>query len=445
MDGDGRDEIMFGSAALDDDGWMLYSTGLGHGDAIHLGDFDPDRQGLEFFMVHEEAPYGYHLIDAGTGEILISEGSAGDNGMGTMADLDLSERGAEFWTAASPVIYNVKGGEIATLATDKPHKFRLYWDGDPADELFYDATVDKWNGGGNFDHVIQMWAYGNSSSTNGKPHPCLIADIMGDWREEVILWDDADSCTLNIFTTNIPTECRVPWLMTDHIYEMGVAWQNVGYNMPPHLGYYLPDYISENQPDDGSTSLVYDFTGVGVNNSIVGVDWGSPVTPAGEPMRLIAHAGNDYDNRFAGSFGSDGSTWRYRDASSTYEGLWSQGGKAKLAVLGLHVGDEVTFNLCKGSVLTFDDKGMAGGIVAVEAGESTVVVAADGDMVVTAGAGTYIRSISIRSKSGHDESGISTATGMRQADGEYYTLSGLRVDNPRKGIYIRNGKKIIIK
>lgn len=445
VDGDGRDEIMFGSAALDDDGWMLYSTGLGHGDAIHLGDFDPDRQGLEFFMVHEEAPYGYHLIDAGTGEILISEGSAGDNGMGTMADLDLSERGAEFWTAASPVIYNVKGVEIATLATDKPHKFRLYWDGDPADELFYDATVDKWNGGGNFDHVIQMWAYGNSSSTNGKPHPCLIADIMGDWREEVILWDDADSCTLNIFTTNIPTECRVPWLMTDHIYEMGVAWQNVGYNMPPHLGYYLPDYISENQPDDGSTSLVYDFTGVGVNNSIVGVDWGSPVTPAGEPMRLIAHAGNDYDNRFAGSFGSDGSTWRYRDASSTYEGLWSQGGKAKLAVLGLHVGDEVTFNLCKGSVLTFDDKGMAGGIVAVEAGESTVVVAADGDMVVTAGAGTYIRSISIRSKSGHDESGISTATGMRQADGEYYTLSGLRVDNPRKGIYIRNGKKIIIK
>lgn len=78
---------------------------------------------------------------------------------------------------------------------------------------------------------------------------------MGDWREEVILWDDADSCTLNIFTTNIPTECRVPWLMTDHIYEMGVAWQNVGYNMPPHLGYYLPDYISETNPTTAALLL----------------------------------------------------------------------------------------------------------------------------------------------------------------------------------------------
>lgn len=445
VDGDGRDEIMFGSAALDDDGWMLYSTGLGHGDAIHLGDFDPDRHGLEFFMVHEEKPYGYHLADARTGEILLSAGSAGDNGMGTMADLDLSWRGAEFWTAAAPVLYNIKGEKMATLSTDKPHKFRLFWDGDPAEELFYDATIDKWNGSNNFEHIIQMWAYGNSSSTNGKPHPCLIADIMGDWREEVILWDGADSCTLNIFTTNIPTEYRVPWLMTDHVYEMGVAWQNVGYNMPPHLGYYLPDYISENQPDDGSTSVLYDFTGIGTAGNIVSVTWGSPVTVGGEAMRLIGHGESDYDSRFAGSVNSSNDTWRYRDANSTYEGLWSQSGMVKLAVLGLEAGDEVTFNLCKGSVLTFSSPDMVGGVESVGAGESTVTVAAAGNLLMTAGAGTYIRSITIRSKSGQDPSGITTVEGRQQSDGAYYTLSGLRVENPQKGLYIRNGKKIIIK
>lgn len=254
VDSDGKDEITFGSAALDDDGWMLYSTGLGHGDATHLGDFDPDREGLEFFMVHEEANYGYHLCDAKTGEILLSATSSGDNGMGTMADLDLNYRGAEFWTAAAVRLYDLQGNKIATLATSKPHKFRLYWDGDLAEELFYDATIDKWNGRSNFTHVIQFWRYGNSSSTNDKPHPNLIADFMGDWREEVILWDSTDSCTLNIFTTNIPTEYRVPWLMTDHTYEMGVVWQNVAYNMPPHLGYFLPDYIARRQESTGITT-----------------------------------------------------------------------------------------------------------------------------------------------------------------------------------------------
>lgn len=255
VDGDGKDEITFGSAALDDDGWMLYSTGLGHGDATHLGDFDPDHEGLEFFMVHEEPNYGYHLCDARTGEIILSATSSGDNGMGTMADLDLNYRGAEFWTAAAVRLYDLQGNKIATLATSKPHKFRLYWDGDLAEELFYGATVDKWNGRSNFTHVIQFWRYGNSSSTNGKPHPNLIADILGDWREEVILWDSTDSCTLNIFTTNIPTEYRVPWLMIDHTYEMGVVWQNVAYNMPPHLGYYLPDYIAAQKNASGITTV----------------------------------------------------------------------------------------------------------------------------------------------------------------------------------------------
>ena len=85
---------------------------------------------------------------------------------------------------------------------------------------------------------------GNSQTCNTtKATPNLIADIFGDWREEIIMWDLNDGCTLNIFTTNEPTEYRVPTLMHDHVYRMGIAWQNVAYNQPAHVGYYLPDYV----------------------------------------------------------------------------------------------------------------------------------------------------------------------------------------------------------
>ena len=101
--------------------------------------------------------------------------------------------------------------------------------------------VAKWNGNGT-DDIFPFSDYGNSASCNGtKATPCLQADLFGDWREEIILYDASDRSHLNIFTTNIPTQYRVPTLMHDHIYRMGVVWQNVSYNQPPHLGYYLPD------------------------------------------------------------------------------------------------------------------------------------------------------------------------------------------------------------
>ena len=77
---------------------------------------------------------------------------------------------------------------------------------------------------------------GNTTSCNWtKATPNLQADIFGDWREELIFWDKNDASHLNIFTTNIPTDYRVVTLMHDHIYRMGVAWQNVSYNQPPHV------------------------------------------------------------------------------------------------------------------------------------------------------------------------------------------------------------------
>ena len=443
VDGDGKDEIMFGSAALDDDGWLLYSTGYGHGDAIHLGDFDPNREGLEFFMVHEEKPYGYHFIDAKTGEVIFSATSGDDNGMGTMADVDLNHSGAEFWTAAVNALYNIKGEKMANFSGNaKPHKFRLYWDGDEAEELFYDATVDKWNGSNNLEHVIQFHKYENSASNNGKPHPNLIADMWGDWREEVILWDSSDSCTLNIFMSNIPTEIRVPWLMTDHVYEMGIAWQNVAYNMPAHLGYYLPDYVMANQPVDNTVSASYLFTGVSTGKSdLVHPTWGATVVVGEQNLSMLATTATNYDNRFACT--TTENVWRYRDVDATYAGLWCQNGGGKLALLGLQKNDEVTFNICKGGNLTFDNPAQIGGITSVSAGESTVKLSEAGNLLMTASSGTYIRSITVRST---DATGIKTVKSNQTnlTDDAIYTVTGQRVSNPTKGIYIQNGKKIII-
>ena len=288
VDGDGCDEITYGSAAINNDGTLLYSTGLGHGDAQHLGDLDPDRPGLEYFMVHESYPYGSDLRDAKTGEIIFRTYDRDDTGRGLAADIDASHRGCEMWSSDKPEVRDIKGNVIhsakdawkkrpAKGEKSKPQmppqkdwnsnektafhaaspmpamNFRIYWDGDLQEELLangraphFPPYIQKWNGKEGvalpLSNGKQLFEMGHSVSCNwSKATPNLQADLFGDWREEVIYWDESDAAHLNIFTTNIPTDYRVPTLMHDHIYRMGVAWQNVGYNQPPHLGYYLPD------------------------------------------------------------------------------------------------------------------------------------------------------------------------------------------------------------
>ena len=284
VDGDGRDEITYGSAAINHDGTLLYSTGLGHGDAQHLADLDPDRPGLEYYMVHEEYPYGSDLRDARTGEILFRTLDKDDTGRGVAADIDVQHRGYELWCSDAPIVRDIKGKSISaesSLSFKQNHdadlfrsnektsfravsrmpamNFRIYWDGDLQDELLangrpphFPPYLQKWNGSEAvalpLSNGKQLYEMGNSVSCNwSKATPNLQADLFGDWREEVIYWDESDASHLNIFTTNIPTEYRVPTLMHDHIYRMGVAWQNVGYNQPPHLGYYLPDHAEKIQ------------------------------------------------------------------------------------------------------------------------------------------------------------------------------------------------------
>ena len=279
-DGDGYDEITIGASAIDDNGYLLYSTGYGHGDAIHVGDIDPDRPGMEVFTVHEESPYGWDLHDASTGEIICSAEGGKDNGRGIASDIISSNRGYEFSSSNDRSQRNAANEVVSTKSTSV--NFRCYWNGDLQDELLDGDIIDTWNGSG-MTRLLTLYNYGNSKTCNStKKTPNLTADLLGDWREEIILWDSTDGCTLNIFTTNIPTEHAIPTLMHDHTYRMGVAWQNTAYNQPPHVGYYLPDYAEylkaqstgiDNIHEDASDNddAIYTLQGIRSNGKKAGI------------------------------------------------------------------------------------------------------------------------------------------------------------------------------
>ena len=263
IDGDGCDEIVTGSATIDHDGKLLCSTGKGHGDAIHLADLCPDIPGLEVMMPHEERPFGYDVHKAADGTFLANGTSEKDNGRGLAADFIPSHKGSEFWSAANNNMYACENG--AVLATSKPDcNFRIYWTGDPFDQTFdgrYDSDTYKsspriraWNTAGKkIVDVVSFASHGSPQTCNTtKATPCLQADILGDWREEIIMYKyednrNASDMTLMIFSTPEPTNYKVNCLMQDHLYRMGVAWQNSSYNQPPHLGYSLAEALGINR------------------------------------------------------------------------------------------------------------------------------------------------------------------------------------------------------
>lgn len=247
VDGDGCDEITYGAAALDQDGTLLYRTNPnsdnteGHGDALHLAKMLPDRAGLQVFMPHEETeahyPFNTEMRDARTGEIIFSRPQTGkDIGRGIAANVSPNYPGYEYWAASDASVYSY--GE-AIASNRPPINFRIYWDGDLLDELLDGSQISKPLPDFSKINVIEdFYQYSNASSCNGtKATPNLSADLFGDWREEVILHDGATNEDLLIFTTTIPTNCKLTCLMQDHNYRMAIAFQNTAYNQPPHLSY----------------------------------------------------------------------------------------------------------------------------------------------------------------------------------------------------------------
>lgn len=258
VDGDGRDEIIYGAAAIDDHGGGLYSTLLGHGDALHLSDMLPSRPGLEIWMSHESpASYGSNgadFRDARTGEIIFGvDGQGADVGRAVAMDIDPDYPGYEMW-ASRGAIMSATGVAIAPTSTQKPGiNFALWWDGDLLREVLDGTVVSKWEPVS--QTISTLLAPEGVERNNGtKANPALSGDIIGDWREEV-LWRATDSSEMRLYTTAVPTEHRITTLMHDRQYRLAIAWQNVGYNQPPHPSFFLGEAMSFPPPPNIVTSL----------------------------------------------------------------------------------------------------------------------------------------------------------------------------------------------
>ena len=350
LDGDGKDEIVFGAAALNSDGTLRYRTGFGHGDAMHLSDMDPDNPGLELYDVHEDKQnkYSEEYRDK-DGKVLwgTTQTEAGnvDNGRGMAADIDSTNRGFEMWSGTSKGARSVKGKVVTT--TGLSQNFRIYFDGDLQDELM-DGTgsptvenggstggkIDKYNSGKKtLDRLFSFYSVEGASLNNWtKANPCIVADLFGDWREEFIVRSGSDPSKVIVFTTPFTSPYRVYTLMHDTHYRVSIAWQNVAYNQPPHLGYYLPDAVkSLKQPDIyvvGENVVVPKDTTPVVNNGKSTIDASKPKDGVGwtetTNAGFLENGYFNFDNTLA-SYG----VWEVfskKDAKTTLTVRYANGG-----------------------------------------------------------------------------------------------------------------------
>jgi rhamnogalacturonan endolyase len=261
IDGDGKDEIVYGQMTVDDDGKGLYTTGIGHADALHVSDLDPERPGMEVFSTQERfGDAGANFRDAKTGEVIWKKPSvaAGGDGEGPgralALDIDPRYKGYECWVAGAGItgLFDCKGNKIA----DKTPacNMGIFWDGDVLSEILNGALVGKWNYNSNTtDKLLDARDFNCVQNNGTKANPCLSADILGDWREELI-YRTKDNTELRIFSTTIPTTFRFYTLMHDPQYRLSIVWQNVAYNQPPHTGFYMGDGM--NTPPHPHISII---------------------------------------------------------------------------------------------------------------------------------------------------------------------------------------------
>ncbi len=245
VDEDGRDEIVYGSMVIDDNGKGLHTTGYGHGDAQHVSDFDPYRKGLEFFGCLEDEPtWGCNYRDATTGKVLYKFTSSGDDGRCMMDNISNSYPGSLGHSSASQTISSVKRVEVSEAGsifhfkdTNISLNFRIYWDGDLLSELLDSPgtmgspMIFKPEAG-----RLLTGAVGNMNN-DSKNNPCFQGDIIGDWREEIVVRKGSNA--VSIYTSVIPSENPIPCLWFDHQYRQAMVWQMMAYNQPPHVSYFV--------------------------------------------------------------------------------------------------------------------------------------------------------------------------------------------------------------
>ena len=280
-DEDGSDEIIYGSMVLDfhtaDNSLHgCSSTSLGHGDASHTGDLDPFRKGLETFACLEEHG-GHNYRNANTCQIYYRHSVSGDDGRAMAGNFTNDYPGCIGMSASSGVISLTADRPIdgwvnnwnASTPSPAALNFRIYWDGDLLDEsingpgssegyLFIDKNGQRIydTGHGNYQTACINWT---------KKNPCAQGDILGDWREELVM-RTSDNRFIRVYTTVTPTEHRMPSLWYDHVYRQAMVWQTEGYNQPPHTSYFVGELEGLTQAPPPMTWT--GRTGIGNNGSI---------------------------------------------------------------------------------------------------------------------------------------------------------------------------------
>ncbi len=339
LDNDGKDEIIYGSAALDDNGKVLWSAKnssgrkLGHGDALHVSDFDNDGE-QEVFKVLEDSPtWGRVFINGPDGKIIWHETTTDDDGRGIM-DYFSKQYGVLAWdsglnarTLSGEIVnfgsYNARN-ELVSVQDGQYPNFAIYWDGDLCREHFSEGRLSKWNDGeyrvndynkqpasdkngnplinkGGLSRIWSTWTSNPVSTNNStKAVPCLQADLFGDWREELVL-RHSDNTALRVFTSLTPSDYKFTTFMHDSQYRCAIAWQNTAYNQPPHQSYYigydkeLSEYVQPNiyvkEPDPEVVFTVTDMEGNPAEGVSVSVGGASKVTDKNGVVSLRIPAG----------------------------------------------------------------------------------------------------------------------------------------------------------
>jgi rhamnogalacturonan endolyase len=234
VDGDNGQEIIYGAMTVDDNGAGKCSSGNKHGDALHVGDFNPSRPGIEVFMCNEDGTRPAHYVrDAATCAVLQAGPTNGaDTGRCVADDILASNPGAEMWSSSVTGLFSASTN--ANLGT-KPssQNFLIWWDADETRELEDGTAITKYSPAGTLQSCSAC------ASNNGtKSTPALTADLYGDWREEII-WRESNNAALRIYTTTNVTTRRIFTLMHDPQYRVAVSWQNVAYNQPPHPSFHI--------------------------------------------------------------------------------------------------------------------------------------------------------------------------------------------------------------
>lgn len=483
LNNDQCDEIVLGSATIAHDGSLVSSTGMGHGDAVHLADLVPSRPGLEVMMPHEESPYGYDIHDALTGEIILSAKGSKDNGRGLAADFIPASKGSEFWSSHDGVTRSCTDGSTV-FGRKADTNFRIYWTGDPYDQTFdghYDSNTGRcypcicaYNTTTKSIDYVQMFAdYGAPSTCNTtKATPCLQADILGDWREELIMYEyesdySSSTCKILIYSTPEQTKYKVPCLMQDHLYRMGVAWQNSSYNQPPHLGYCLDSYLGVNgstyhtstkshapepTPSEpatsGSESLAMPAADRGVvqglcytagaNGEITSTQSNGYIKiRTGNNDRIIFNVNDGYviTGITVSGFSNNGST--IADRSITLDGIYIDDEQTSV------LASSVTFpgGTAGQSEVTASASGFEAAKTIMLVFDNTNIVDSSAD---SAGKNKQIMANVTFTYKLAEASAVELIT-LQMNTNACYDLMGRKVMNPSRGIYLKDGKKVLVK